>query len=53
MEIVIICALVLAVLILHRPVTDFAHRLYVGRQYKLFLSKETFYHSIVSRHLKY
>jgi MtfA peptidase len=53
MEIVIICALVLAVLVLHRPVTDFAHRLYVGRQYKLFLSKETFYHSIVSRHLKY
>ena len=53
MEIVIITSIVLGILILHRPVGYLMHKIYLGRQYKSFLEKETFYHSIVSRHIKY
>ena len=53
MEIIIITSLVLAVLILHRPVAFLLHKLYIRQQYKKFIAKETFYHSIVSRHVKY
>jgi len=53
MEIVVIIALVLGILLLNRPVTLLFQRLYTKHQYKRFIAAETFYHSIVSRHLKY
>jgi hypothetical protein len=53
MEIVIISSLVLAVILLHRSVPALIHRLHVRQQFRKFISKETFYHSVVSRHLKY
>ncbi len=53
MEIVVIIALVLGILLLNRPVTLLFQRLYTKHQYKRFIAAETFYHSIISRHLKY
>ncbi|MBS1915172.1 MAG: zinc-dependent peptidase [Bacteroidetes bacterium] len=53
MEIVIISALVLAILTLHKPIAYLFHQLYVRHQYRHFLAKETFYHAIVSRYVKY
>jgi Mlc titration factor MtfA (ptsG expression regulator) len=53
MEIVVIIALVLGILLLNRPVTLLFQRLYTKHQYKRFIAAETFYHSIVSNHLKY
>ena len=53
MEIVVIIALVLGILLLNRPVTLLCQRLYTRHQYKRFVAAETFYHSVVSRHLKY
>lgn len=53
MEILVIIALVLGILLLNRPVTLLFQRLYTKHQYKRFIAAETFYHSIVSRHLKY
>jgi len=53
MEIVVIIALVLGILLLSRPVTLLFQRLYTKHQFKRFIAAETFYHSVVSRHLKY
>jgi len=53
MEIVIISSLVAAVLLLHRPVSGLFHQLYIRQQFRKFVVKETFYHSIVSRYIKY
>lgn len=53
MEIVIISSLVAAVLILHRPVSAIFNQLYIRQQFRKFVVKETFYHSIVSRYIKY
>lgn len=53
MEIVVIFSLVLGVLLLNRPVTLLCQRLYTKHQFKRFLSTETFYHSVVSRHFRY
>jgi Mlc titration factor MtfA (ptsG expression regulator) len=53
MEILIIFSLVMAVLILHRSVSALFQRLYIRRQFSKFVAKETFYHSIVSRYVKY
>jgi hypothetical protein len=53
MEIVVIISLVLGVLLLNRPVTLLAQRLYNRHQFKRFIVRETFYHSVVSRHLNY
>ena len=53
MEVMIVFLLVLGVLILHKPLTILFDKLYVRRQEKNFADKETFYHSIVSRHIKY
>ncbi len=53
MEIVIISSLVLAVIFLHRSVPALIYKLHVRQQFRKFVSKETFYHSVVSRHLKY
>jgi Mlc titration factor MtfA (ptsG expression regulator) len=53
MEIVIISSLVLGVLLLNRPVTLLFQSLYTKRQFTKFTARETFYHSVVSRHLQY
>ncbi|HVW59130.1 MAG TPA: zinc-dependent peptidase [Puia sp.] len=53
MEILVIIALVLGILLLNRPVTLLFQRLYTKHQYKRFIAAETFYHSVISRHLKY
>jgi Mlc titration factor MtfA (ptsG expression regulator) len=53
MELVIISSLVLGILLLNRPVTLLVQRLYAKHQYSKFIAKETFYHSVVSRYLKY
>ena len=53
MEIIVITSMVLAVLLLHRPVYLIANKLYRGLQLRKFMAKETFYHAIVSRNSKY
>src|SRR5579863_8311598 len=53
MEIVIISSIVLAVLTLHKPIAFLFHRLYIRHQYRHFIAKETFYHAVVSRYVKY
>ena len=53
MEIVVIFSLVLGILLLNRPVTLLVQRLYTKHQFKRFVSSETFYHSVISRHFRY
>src|SRR5215475_158680 len=53
MEIVIISSLVAAVLLLHRPFSALYLKLYVRRQQRKFIANETFYHSVVSRYIRY
>lgn len=53
MEIVIISCLVLGVLLLNHPVTLLVQSLYTKHQFKKFVSRETFYHSVISRHFSY
>lgn len=53
MEIVIISSLVLAVLLLHKPVSFLFNKLYIKRQAKKFEARETFYHTIVSSRIKF
>src|SRR5215467_2724171 len=52
MEILII-SLVVAVLLLQRPVYLLANQLYTKQQFRKFVAKETFYHSVVSKYFKY
>jgi len=53
MEILIIFAVVFGIIILQGPIIRWYTYLYEKRQYKAFLTQETFYHSIVSQYLKY
>jgi Mlc titration factor MtfA (ptsG expression regulator) len=53
MEIIIIASLVLGILILHKPVAYLYNKIYIKQQYRNFLSNETFYHAVVSTHVKY
>lgn len=53
MEIIVIASLVLGVLLLNRPVTLLFQNLYTKHQFRKFVSRETFYHSIVSRYFTY
>lgn len=53
MELIVISSLVLGILLLNRPVTLLFQRLYTKHQFKKFIVRETFYHSVVSRYLKY
>jgi MtfA peptidase len=53
MEIFLIFSVVLAVVLLHGPVCSWFNALYEKRQFKQFLSQETFYHSVVSNYFKY
>ena len=53
MEIVIISLLVVGILVLHGPLTLLLQKLYTRHQFKKFIARETFYHSVVSRYMKY
>lgn len=53
MEILIIFMVVFGIIILQGPVIRWYNYFYEKRQYKLFLAQETFYHSIISQHVKY
>jgi len=53
MEIVVIISLVIGILLLNRPVTVLCQRLYTRHQFKRFIARETFYHSVVSHHFRY
>jgi len=53
MEFIIIVALVTTVLILHRPLSALYNKLYISRQQRKFIECETFYHSVVSRYIRY
>jgi len=53
MEFIIIVALVTAVLILHKPISILYQKLYIRRQQQKFTENETFYHSIVSKYIRY
>lgn len=53
MEIVIIFALIVGLILMQSTLTEWFEKLNVKRQYRKFLLQETFYHSIVSRYLKY
>jgi len=53
MEILLILLLVLGVVVIHGPVSNYIAGVLTKRQFKHFLSQETFYHSIISRYLKF
>jgi Mlc titration factor MtfA (ptsG expression regulator) len=53
MEIVVIISLVIGILLLNRPVTLLFQQLHTRHQFKRFIARETFYHSIISRYFKY
>jgi len=53
MEILLIFSIVFGIIALQGPVSNWLNKLYIKRQFSQFLSQETFYHSIITRHLKY
>lgn len=53
MEIIIIVSLVVAVLILHRTISELFNKFYIRRQQRKFIANETFYHSVVSRYFRF
>ena len=53
MEIVVIISLVIGILLLNRPVTLLFQQLHTRHQFKRFIARETFYHTIISRYFKY
>ncbi|HVY74006.1 MAG TPA: zinc-dependent peptidase [Puia sp.] len=53
MEIVIIVSLVVTVLVLHRTISELFNKFYIRRQQRKFIANETFYHSIVSKYIRF
>lgn len=53
MEIVFILSIVIGVIILQQPITEWIVRVRTKAQYKKFLTQETWYHSIISPHLRF
>jgi Mlc titration factor MtfA (ptsG expression regulator) len=53
MEILVIFILVCGIIFLQGPVMEAINSLNVKRQYKQFLEQETFYHSVISPHIRY
>lgn len=49
----IVSLVVFGIILLHGPVGRWINKLYVKRQYKLFLLQETFYHSIIAPYFRY
>jgi MtfA peptidase len=53
MEFIIIVALVTSILVLHRPLASLYNKLYINRQQRKFVESETFYHSVISKYIRY
>src|SRR6201990_2024626 len=53
MEFIIIVVLVIGILVLHKPLSVVFNRLYIRRQQRKFVECETFYHSVVSKYIRY
>jgi MtfA peptidase len=53
MDFIIIVVLVIGILILHKPLSVVFNRLYIKRQQRKFVECETFYHSVVSKYIRY
>jgi hypothetical protein len=53
MEIVFIFALIVGMILLQSPALEWFNRLNEKRQFKKFLSQETFYHSVISKYFRY
>lgn len=53
MEFIIIVALVTSILVLHRPLSSLYNKLYINRQQRKFVESETFYHSVISKYIRY
>ncbi|HZZ76391.1 MAG TPA: hypothetical protein VFE04_10710, partial [Puia sp.] len=53
MEFIIIVVLVIGILVLHKPLAVVFNRLYIRRQQQKFVECETFYHSVVSKYIRY
>lgn len=53
MEIVFIFAFIVGLTLMQSTLMDWFNKLAEKRHYRRFLSQETFYHSIISRHFKY
>jgi hypothetical protein len=53
MEFIIIVVLVIGILVLHKPLSVVFNRLYIKRQQRKFVECETFYHSVVSKYIRY
>lgn len=53
MEILIIFFLIVGLILIQTPANDWFSRLNARRQLKKFISQETFYHSVISKYLKY
>lgn len=53
MEIVLLFLVIVGMIILQKPAANWLERINAARLYKKFLTQETFYHSVVSRHFKY
>ncbi|MBC7849498.1 MAG: zinc-dependent peptidase [Chitinophagaceae bacterium] len=53
MEILLILSIVIGIIILHQPFTEWINKVRVKAQYQKFLSQETWYHSVVAPHFRY
>lgn len=53
MEILLILSIVLGIIILHQPVLECISSMRVKSHYKKFLAQETWYHSIISPHMRF
>ena len=53
MEIILLFLIIVGMIIFQTPAKEWFERMSEKRQYKQFLSHETFYHSVISKHFKY
>ncbi|MET0242407.1 MAG: zinc-dependent peptidase [Flavitalea sp.] len=53
MEILYISIFVIGIILGYTPVAEWFNKLHIKRQYKTFLSQETFYHSVVSSNIRF
>ncbi|RYG06068.1 MAG: hypothetical protein EOO02_01790, partial [Chitinophagaceae bacterium] len=53
MEILYISIFVIGIILGYTPVAEWFNKLHIKRQYKSFLSQETFYHSVVSSNIRF
>ena len=53
MEILYISLFVVGIILGYSPIVEWFEKLQVKRQFKNFLSQETFYHTIISTHLRF